>query len=270
MLPIPQFEQETFNRNRSILKTVVCQLRYSDILAITADTPAAFQNKVRRSFPKFDRQNSFVVALVDGKPAPQPAGTFWRFATDDEAYILSLADGAIGLEARKYTNFQDFEPHLNLAIEALNEVYEPKEFTRVGLRYINEIVRIKPHSGELDWSEWVNPDLMTSVVVKRQMGDALSAAVNVLVIDEHNARTTFRYGLAKGLAGDKPAEALTLDFDRYTDKPVNIPAVGDLLRSYNISLFNLFRWSIGRNLLAYLRETNTTTAGEIIHGASIR
>ena len=54
------------------LVEVICQLRFPEILSIDASEPAAFQDRIRREYPQYEKKiEQLPPQMVNGKPVPQ-------------------------------------------------------------------------------------------------------------------------------------------------------------------------------------------------------
>ena len=97
---------ERFHYVRSPLVEVICQLRFPTILSIGANEPAAFQEAIRRDFPKYmTRQEQLPPKVVKNGTAtalePQKPITNYHFISEDGRWKINLTFERIGL---RYVN----------------------------------------------------------------------------------------------------------------------------------------------------------------------
>ena len=70
------------------LVEVICQLRFPEILSIDASEPAAFQDRIRREYPQYEKKiEQLPPQMVNGKLAPLP----WSL---DDLPITMATDGS--------------------------------------------------------------------------------------------------------------------------------------------------------------------------------
>ena len=119
---------------KSPLADVICQLRYPEILMIAAQSPAAFQEAVRHTFPKYD------LSKVP-QPGQQEPIVNHRFASLDGKWQVNLTSKFLSLTCSEYHNWEEFAKMLDLPLAAFIKTYAPSCFERVGLRYLNFVSR---------------------------------------------------------------------------------------------------------------------------------
>lgn len=128
------------------LAQVICQLRFPEILTISANAPAQFQETIRGEFPRYQ--------AVQERPAPkltggagayqvenQPATVNYNFISEDGIWRINLTGKFISLSCTRYTCWEEFAGKLDKPLATFISVYKPAYFERVGLRYINIISR---------------------------------------------------------------------------------------------------------------------------------
>ena len=138
------YEREHYAR--SPLVEVICQLRFPTILSIGANEPAAFQEAVRRDFPRYAvRQEQLpprvvkrgnATALEPQKPIPN-----YNFISEDGRWKLNLTQNFIALSTMAYQRWEDFAVRLDKHLAQFIQIYQPNYFERIGLRYVNAVSR---------------------------------------------------------------------------------------------------------------------------------
>lgn len=124
------------------LAEVICQLRFPEILSISANLPVAFQDAIRDEFP--------VYSLRKEMPAPKIAGISgnlnmqnqqpinnYQFASADGIWRVNMTGKFISLACSRYTCWEEFALKLDKPLVAFIKTYKPAYFERVGLRYVN-------------------------------------------------------------------------------------------------------------------------------------
>ena len=172
-------EYERTQYARPQLAEVICQLRFPTILAIGAQEPAAFQEAVRRDFPRYvPRQEQLPPKLIQGpNPTlePQKPITNYTFLSADNTWKLNLTQSFIALSTLRYQRWEDFAARLDKPLAEFIQIYQPSFFERVGLRYVNAFSRKALGLEELLWDDLIQshflgvlgePDVMEEDVGK--------------------------------------------------------------------------------------------------------
>ena len=146
----------------SPLAEVICQLRFPEILAIGAQPPVEFQERIRDAFPQFGVRKESPAPKITGVPGNlvlenQPPVTNYQFVSEDGVWRVNLTNTFISLCCTRYTCWEDFAKRLDQPLAAFIQVYKPAYFQRVGLRYINVFSRAKLGLAGRDWTELFNP-----------------------------------------------------------------------------------------------------------------
>ena len=137
---------ERFHYARSPLVEVICQLRFPTILSIGANEPAAFQEAIRKEFPKYmTRQEQLPPKVVKNGnttalETPKPI-TNYHFISEDGRWKINLTQNFIALSTLAYQRWEDFAIRLDQALAQFIQIYQPAFFERIGLRYVNAVSR---------------------------------------------------------------------------------------------------------------------------------
>lgn len=128
------------------LAEVICQFRFPEILAISANPPVDFQEAIRSEFPQYSKRQETPAPKLTGIPGSltvqkQEAVINHQFVSRDGAWRVNLTGKFISLSCAKYTGWEDFASRLDKPLAAFIQIYKPAYFERVGLRYLNFISR---------------------------------------------------------------------------------------------------------------------------------
>lgn len=129
------------------LVEVICQLRFPEILTISANPPVEFQEAIRSQYPQFHRRMEIPAPKITGAPGHfalenQPSNVNYQFSTADGNWRVNLTGKFISLSCTKYTCWEEFAAYLDKPLAAFIRIYQPAYFERVGLRYVNAFSRI--------------------------------------------------------------------------------------------------------------------------------
>lgn len=205
---------------RSPLVEVICQLRFPTILSIGANEPAAFQEAVRRDFPRYmARQEQLPPKVVKKGNAtalePQKPITNYHFISEDGRWKLNLTQNFIALSTLSYQRWEDFAARLDQALAQFIQIYQPAFFERIGLRYVNAVSRKRLGlEGQL-WDDLIRdqylgilgqPDVEESEIAK------CSLDVETPLVGGYKMKLHAGPGLVGGNQGDKEVKFI-LDGD---------------------------------------------------------
>ena len=144
------------------LAEVICQLRFPEILSISANAPVEFQEAIRESFPQFQRRQDVGAPKITGVPGHfalenPPATVNYQFASADGLWRINLTGRFLSLTTNRYTCWEDFAKQLDKPLATFIQVYKPAYFERVGLRYVNFISRSRLGLEGIPFSQLISP-----------------------------------------------------------------------------------------------------------------
>ncbi len=131
---------------RNPLAEVICQLRFPEILAVSANLPVEFQERIRAEYPQFARRQENAAPKISGVPGHfalenPPTVINYQFSSADGVWRVNLTSRFISLSCSRYTSWEEFARKLDKPLAAFIQIYHPAYFERVGLRYLNFISR---------------------------------------------------------------------------------------------------------------------------------
>lgn len=258
-MPLPESKRVLYKHNP--LAEVICQLQFSPILEIGVQDPVAFQNKVRGMYPEYQREDAIGhlprgVAELLGQirvPRIEPAeAVTHKFALSDFTRFISLSGSFVAVTEQRYRRWEQFRREVELAKTAVEEVYNPVRYVRIGLRYQNLIDPSKLGLPGESWDRLVNPALagiLGSAVVQDDVQEAMSNAL-LAVSEVQGGFVRLRHGLVR--TGPTQSRAYLIDADFFTQEMGAIDHGNDVLDSFNRLAGNLFRWAITPRLQSAL------------------
>ncbi len=229
---------------RNLIKTAVCELRFPTLLEIEEKPPRVFQQKIRKLYPFYEPQ---IFASLGNDDASDREHRY-LFRSKDQKWTISLKSSAIAIETKKYVDFQDFFSRLTQILESAKDLIDSDFFTRVGLRYINEI---QIEDGDLNG--WVRDDLVLPLV-NGVLGEA-STLTSVTQGYIEGGQYTFRQAFNnKNVDTSKEKfPAYVLDTD-YFQENVEFKDVSTLVQRFNEINFYFFNWCLGEKAKKSLGE----------------
>ena len=264
IMPFPATEQIVFEKNT--LTGVTCQLDYPPILKIAQETPSAFQEAVRDDYPLFQvnpvvRMTMQVVGgqVVSGQAAAPSATNSYIFSTPETPQpqrTLTLAQDSLALTTTVYTRRSELLAQLQPALDALQIVYKPAFFTRVGLRYQNLIVRSSLGLTNRSWGELLKP-IFVGLAAANELAGQVSVDYSQIQFQGKVGSVVVQHGTAITAVAGKREECYLIDVDVSTNERVNIQDATSKLRELNIDAIEFYRWCLSDTLKAVLDPRNT-------------
>lgn len=231
----PKVQRVRYQRN--FIKTAVCELRFPTLLELEEKPPIQFQQKLRKQYPFYESQ---IIESVGNDDANTREHRY-VFRSKDQKWTISVKSFSIAIETSKYIDFEDFYERFVQILDSAKSMMDTDFFTRVGIRYINEI---PIEDGNLNG--WVRDDLISPIVggvlgVVDKAGSAIQGQLE-------NGQFTFRQNYQRAdteFKKDSPsAPKYILDTD-YFKENVEFVEVNDLIRQFNEVNFSFFSWCLG-------------------------
>lgn len=247
------FSQEArcvYRKNQ--LNSVICQLRFPDILSIEANLPVEFQEAIRDEFPQFSSRKETPAPKVVGIPGNmhlenQAQCTNYTFTSADGAWRANLTSKFISLACFKYTCWEDFAKRLDKPLAAFIKIYKPAYFERLGLRYVNLFSRNDLELTDVPYRDmvsacWLGPlleeDVMESAATKCGIDVEISLRGGCRA-KIHSGPVLLRQG---GQTDPEPKFAFDQDLFMTGKVPVNYSAGS--LETLHSQAYSIFRGAI--------------------------
>ncbi len=250
------------------LAQVICQLRFPTILRIETELPAVFQDRIRSKYPLYvEKPNVGLIppdiaekfpAQILGLLQTNKTINAYEFSSSDQKWILSLTRDFLALTAREYERWEDFKEHLIEPIEALQTIYNPAFYSRVGLRYQNLIRRSKLGLNNVAWRELFNP-FIAGLLASSEVSDTVeeTSHLSVFSLPEFNTKVRLLHGLGIDDEDIEKEKGYVLDADLFSEPKIEVQNVFQLLDYFNEQNRHLFQWCISPRLNAAMEPKPT-------------
>ena len=233
------------------LAEVVVQLKFPPILAIQVDPPAAFQELVRGAFPLLEEASSLAQMPIPVELrqliVAQSGGTTFQFLTEDRKNIITLAKDSLTYSTTKYSMWEDFKKQCFVALDALEEIYRPSFYNRIGLRYIDAIDRAAVNKGGVSWSKLLKPHILGELACPNVESNIELAARQIRVgLPSGQGSLLLQHGFS-GQIGENNRKYI-IDFDFFRETKTEIDNAENILESFHSLAGSAFRWCISDEL----------------------
>ena len=147
-------------------------------------------------------------------------------------WLVSFKSTSIALETGRYTHFENFLEQLELVLKRSLRFLDTDFFTRVGLRYINEI---EIEDSVLDG--WIRDDLIGP------LSHGVYGTVERFIQEVRGHASSGNYTFRHGFVSDKP-DLYSIDMDFYNES-IEADQTLTKVTELNKESFKLFWWTIG-------------------------
>jgi uncharacterized protein (TIGR04255 family) len=234
------------------LRVAIAQVRFAPVHAIEKrERVADFQELLADGYLARDPHVPQTVTIQFGpSPVPPAAGVFapeavWPFEDRERGWSVSLSSSSLALEASTYDDFNDFLAEFRSVLSALIETFHPRECSRLGLRYVNEITdsRLGKPSG---LHELLRPALVSPVGT--ELGSELLGSLCELRFRETFGTLVLRHGLIR-------SDTYLLDYDYFKEEAhaFDGEAVTKTVESFHDVIEPLFVWCLSDTYLSELK-----------------
>lgn len=243
-------ERVIYRKNQ--LAEVICQLRFPEILSISAKDPADFQDAIRAQYPKYQKHNEMPAPKLVGAPGNmqvenQRPTVNYQFSTADNVWRVNLTSKFISLTCSRYTCWEDFAKMLDIPLAAFIQVYKPAYFERIGLRYMNFISRQQLALQGTPYSELFQPQylgLLGDEDVREEQTNRNSVDAEVKIRGGCIAKIHAGPGLVKRNGQQDPEVKFIFDQDLYMNGNVPINYSAAALQTLHDQAYPIFRGAI--------------------------
>ena len=167
-MPFPESKRIIYEKNP--LDRVIFQLRFPTILKIEESIPVLFQDSIKNEYPEFLIKDELTMPVPFlGKKeesgdeikniSPSHIKNY-EFSTEDKIWKINLTRTFLALTCTNYTRRSDFNNRLKLPLKLLLDIYKPSYFSRIGLRYIDIIIRSSLRLSKVPWNKLLKPYIL--------------------------------------------------------------------------------------------------------------
>lgn len=208
---------------KNYLTNVILRLDFEPIQALR-------ESKKVEIKPEFSARLASIYPIVVGQPTAmlslnigptgsginqQITGIQWHHRkAENGTRVIVLAPDFLSVEYGKgdYDHFPPFRGEVEVALTALQGLYSVSKFTRIGLRYINEISI--PEGNALEWTGIIAPDLVTAALAGKEANASVVRSMHQLHVRQDECEMVFNYGIHNpDFPNTLARRAFILDYD---------------------------------------------------------
>lgn len=262
LLPFPETPYEIYERPPLVL--ALCQVRFPAVLSVADQAfVAPFQSAIGARYPIPSKRVEMQVPIAGGVGVEPARETRWQFSDREDNWSVVLAPDFVALETRAYQRFTDFVGRLEDILAATAETVRPVQWTRAGLRYINEIRPVEENLTGTIRNELLGP-LAVPGLARR--ADTVQATQAMVLRYPGGLGVRITHGLFSDGTTVQPRRAeeppsgafYLLDFDAFREVaseeslPLDAESICVQVEEFNRAIYRLFRWSVTEQFTASL------------------
>jgi uncharacterized protein (TIGR04255 family) len=247
-MPFPKSQRVLYSKNP--LNEVICQLRFPTILRIDAELPTEFQERIREEYPTYQVNQpkppeslANLMQIVPEITAQVVGNKTHQFIGEEGKWKIGLNRDFLSISTAAYQHWESFKSRLMEASEALQTIYRPSYFGRIGLRYQNLICRSRLGLQGIPWSELLQPHISGALALT-EIEDTVTGLTGRIIFDlgKVQGHLLVQYGLAR--VDESEEICFLIDADYYTEKRTELNNGFEILDQLHQHSGNFFRWCI--------------------------
>ncbi|MDR3503882.1 MAG: TIGR04255 family protein [Legionella sp.] len=240
---------------KNFLKNVIFRLDFNSLEQLSNNAPPEFGNVIAEKYhsPAQGEVKHLQVSIsADGtKTIKEESNWIWKYEHKGSTKkSISLLKDALIFECHEtgYKNFSTFEEDVCFIFNKFIDLYDVKQFGRIGLRYINEIF-IPENKNPLKWQGYINPNLCNALESGIVDGSTPIRSMHQVQIKLDEIDVLFNYGIFNRDYPNPIAKPeLILDYDYYISGMLEKNDVLSKLVSLNAVSRRMFEYSIENQL----------------------
>jgi uncharacterized protein (TIGR04255 family) len=181
-------------------------------------------------------------------PAESVAHTF---ESADGNRVIGLTPEFVAVTDNDYRDWRELSAEIERVKQAVERVYQPSFYARVGLRYVNVIDREELKISKTPWDELIREQLL-GVLGTDEIGEQVSQIKTdslIAIPEVPNAFLRLKHGLEK----KDERERYRFDADFFVAERRGHDDVLQILGRFHELAGNFFRWAISPTLRQSLR-----------------
>jgi uncharacterized protein (TIGR04255 family) len=234
----------------TFLKQVILRLDFNRLAVLQTDAETPFTVDMRGRYPDVTSNAATMIQVVMAQGGAahlgqQGMGWLRVHKAQGTPRTVTLAPDWVAIEYGEgaYHHFDELREQVAFVLGSFRNRFGQVQFTRIGLRYVNEITR--PEGSALDWNGLINPDLVTSVKAGLLDGARMARSVHHLVAQKEDVSVILNYGINNPDYPNPVARRqFVLDLDCYVSGLIESAEAEQRMTDVNRTAEEIFEHSI--------------------------
>ncbi len=237
----------------NFLKDVILRLNFKDEIKFSPQVVDNIKRMVSDSFPEFEpREQVSIEMTIDNvqKTTKEKRAKAYYFHNNANSSI-TLEPNAIIIGIKNYNTYEEFRNLVQKVIQNLGTENSSAKTSRIGLRYINQI--IINEGDPFEWTEFIKEPLTSSLDFIERRSE-LSRLMGVLELNRSDYFLRFQYGWFNSEYPNPIAKKeFSLDYDCYSKNETELSSILGQVDIYHTAIKELYEHSILDGLRNYGR-----------------
>ncbi len=226
------------------LKKVIFKLNFLGGIKLSQKVLDSFKRTFLDDFPKIvpqDRISLEMAVDLSQKITKEKKVKVYSFLNETENNSITLEPEAITLEINNYSNYEEFRSYIQKAIAEFEKDDSSIKVSRIGLRYINQIIISEGNPFEL--SALIKEPLICAINFIGQR-EELSRLMGVIELNKSDYFVKFQYGWFNSEFPNPIAKKeFLLDYDCYSNYETDLSSILSNVETYHTAIKELFDYS---------------------------
>lgn len=233
----------------TFLKQVILRMDFNRLAALQTDAETPFTQDMRARYPDVSSNPATMFSLTMSPTGVNlgQQGAGWTRVHKALGVVRSvtLAPEFVAIEYGEgaYKHFNELREQVAFVLASFRNRFGEQLFTRIGLRYVNEITF--PQGSALDWDGLIEPDLVTAVKAGLVENLKMARSVHQLVATKDDISVIVNYGINNPDYPNPVARRqFVLDIDCYVSTVVEAGEAEQRVKDVNALAEQVFESSV--------------------------
>lgn len=226
------------------LKKVIFKLNFLGGIKLSQKVLDSFKRTFSDDFPKIVQQDRISLEMAvdpSQKITKEKKVKVYSFLNETENNSITLEPEAITLEINNYSNYEEFRSYIQKAIAEFEKDDSSIKVSRIGLRYINQMIISEGNPFEL--SALIKEPLICAINFIGQRKE-LSRLMGVIELNKSDYFVKFQYGWFNSEFPNPIAKKeFLLDYDCYSNYETDLSSILNNVETYHTAIKELFDYS---------------------------
>lgn len=246
-------EKKKYKNN--FLTQVICQITFAHNLEINDSTLAELKKDFGETYSELATiQQRGIFIENDGSELKTKTenGNMWQIRSNDETHFINITQQFVAITFTKYVKFSDYIVIVETFVHKfLSRFAGIDEFSRIGLRYVNQI---KVDDLDDGWGKYLSKELTcsTNFVDSGKLRRSMNA---MFIQHDEDTKLTYNFGVFNQYFPAPISEnEFILDLDAFHDTGVSSEDFRSLVEKFNKVIAIYFEKSITEKLREKMEE----------------
>ena len=227
------------------LKSVLFRVDFLNEIKLSSAIIEKFQDVFSDDFPSYKPEDMVPFEMTMGqveKTTKEKRFKIFSFIDETMGNTIRIEPNAIIIDVKNYTTFDEFKQIILNSIQILEPENSSAIASRIGLRYINQL--IIDEGNPFEWNEIIKEPLI-SMIKFVEIKEELSRLIGVIELNRSDYFIRFQYGWFNSEYPSPIAKKeFVLDYDCYSEDEIGISSILSQVELFHREIKKLFKDSM--------------------------